>query len=59
MTEAQAQLVATAVVNRLLDKGLAESTWKDNHQAAYAELLKYRVDMTIDVTKVLKRMEIR
>jgi len=59
MTQEQAGLIARAVVNNILDKGMAKSTWKDDHAAAYADLLRYREDMVIHAVKILKRLEIK
>lgn len=47
---------AKKIVNALLDKGLAKSTFRDLYPAAYDELLSYRDDMEADVTTILKRV---
>lgn len=39
------QNAAKKVVKAILEEGLGGSTWKDNHPAAYAELLEFRADM--------------
>lgn len=46
--------LAEKIVYRILDKGLAMSTWRNNNEAAYEELLKYRADMVKDVEKILE-----
>lgn len=45
--------VATKSIARILDQGLAKSTWKDNNEQAYNDLLAYREDMIEDVLAVL------
>lgn len=41
------------IVYRILDVGLADSTWRELHPQAYEDLLEYRVDMEDDVFKTL------
>jgi hypothetical protein len=45
--------LSEAIVNKLLDDGLANSTFRDLHPEAYKILLTYREDMVTDVTKVV------
>lgn len=45
--------LAKIIVSDILDKGLADSTWRDNNPSAYAELLEYRADMVESVRKSL------
>lgn len=59
MTKDQANVIAHAVVHRLLDHGLAKSTWKELYPEAWAELRLYADDMVKDVEGVLKRLEIK
>ena len=37
--------MAKELTIKLLDKDLANSTWRDNNEEAYKELLKYRQDI--------------
>ena len=48
---------AEKIVARILDQGLGKSTWRDNHPAAYDDLLNYRADMIADVETILQRTE--
>ena len=41
------------VVNEILDKGLASSTWAEKHQHAYHELIEFREDLVASVRYVL------
>jgi len=43
------------VVSEILDKGLADSTWREQYPAAYIDLLTYREDLEASVgrTKIL------
>lgn len=43
------------VVNEILDKGLAKSTWHDLFPRAYKDLLSYREDLQGSVEKGLRR----
>jgi hypothetical protein len=47
--------LATNIVNNLLDSGLAFSTWRDSHPAAYDALLAYRPDMVAAAARELAR----
>jgi hypothetical protein len=48
--------VAIRVIKEILDAGLAESTWRDDHPKAYDDLVKYyRPDLEGSVEKVLNR----
>jgi hypothetical protein len=49
--------LASNIVSEILDKGLAESTFKDNHPEAYEELLRYRPEMIASVEKVMNDRE--
>jgi len=40
------------IVNEILDKGLAESTWRETHPLAYLDLLTYREDIVLSFEKV-------
>ena len=51
--------VAKKIVERILDEGLANSTFRDNHPDAYLELTKYRVDLEADVVAILNRFRKR
>lgn len=53
MSQTEAVAIATNVVSRILDVGLAKSSWRDHHEEAYIELLRYRGDLVDDVTKVI------
>lgn len=43
------------VVNAILDKGLADSTFREKFPDAYDELLFYRADMEADAGRVIRR----
>jgi len=45
--------LAAKIVNRLLNEGLARSTWRDTHPEAYNELVEHRPEMIRDVLKFL------
>lgn len=48
--------VAERVITEILDKGLADSTWRTEHPEAYDNLVKYyRPDLEGSVERVLKR----
>ena len=47
--------VAKKIVKRILDEGLANSTFRDKHPDAYLELIEYRVDLEADVVAILNR----
>lgn len=49
--------VAKKAVERILDTGLAESTFREKHPKAYKELLHYRADLEADIVKVVKRYD--
>lgn len=51
--------IARAVIAEILDKGLKDSTFRDNYAEAYESLLLYRRDMEDSVSKVLKRHKVR
>lgn len=55
IAKAKANRLAKAVVNKILDKGLANSTWRSNNGFAYNALLQYREDMIADAEQVLLR----
>lgn len=44
---------STKIVNEILDKGLASSTWSDTFPDAYKQLLLIREDIEISVRDVL------
>jgi hypothetical protein len=44
-----AKNLAAVIVNRILDHGLANSTWRVLHPDAYNDLLEYREDITLSV----------
>lgn len=56
MNDLQAEKIANRVVNDILDKGLAKSTWRDKFPEAYETLLEYRVDMVDSVQPIIKKM---
>lgn len=43
------------VISEILDKGLADSTFRDLYPKAYDELLHYRADLEADVLLILKK----
>lgn len=43
------------IISDILDKGLAESTFRELHPEAYDELLCYRTDLELSVYKTLKK----
>jgi len=43
------------VISEILDKGLADSTFRDNYPEAYDELLHYREDLEASVFRILKK----
>ncbi len=43
------------IISEILDKGLAESTFRENYPKAYDELLCYRVDLELSVHRILKK----
>ncbi len=47
--------LATVIVNRILDHGLAGSTWRAQHPEAFEDLLSYREDITLDVYHHIRR----
>jgi hypothetical protein len=47
--------LAKEIISSILDAGLKDSTWKDNNPHAYTDLLDYRLDMEVDVEKVLNQ----
>ena len=40
------------VISEILDKGLAESTWREQYPEAYTDLLTYREDLEESVGRV-------
>jgi len=47
--------LAQKIIDDILDKGLADSTFRDKYPEAYEELLFYRVDMVTKVTKIITK----
>ncbi len=45
--------LAKKIAAALLDKGLADSTWRDQNPDAYTELLDYRIDIENQIADVL------
>lgn len=46
--------ISEKIVSRILDKSLANSTWRDNYPEAYDDLVRhYRPDIVEDVRKVM------
>jgi len=58
MMKEQAQRIARVIVNSILDKGISKSTWREQHQAAFVDLLTYREDMISEAANILKRLEV-
>ncbi len=50
----KAERLATKIVDRILDEGLAASTWRDANPHAYDTLLDYRKDMERSAAKVIQ-----
>jgi hypothetical protein len=48
---------AKTITSHILDRGLAESTWRAQHPEAYDDLLRYREDIEISVRKDLERYD--
>jgi len=46
--------VEQKIVSAILDKGLADSTFRELYPKAYRELLHYRADLEADVKRMLK-----
>lgn len=49
--------IAMRVVVEILDKGLADSTWREQFPDAYKELLEYRQDLEGSVVEILEDYE--
>jgi len=49
--------LAQKIMSEILDKGLSDSTFRDNYPAAYDHLRHYRLDMECDVESVLDKQE--
>lgn len=47
--------LAHRIVKEILDKGLAESTWRDNFPEAYDALVHYRLDLEGSCRQVLRK----
>lgn len=47
--------VANAIVDEILFKGLADSTWRDNFPEAYDHLLTFYPDMVGSAIKILDK----
>ena len=54
LNEAWITYVSHIAVSHILDEGLAKSTWREQHNDAYVELLAYRTNLIASVTKALK-----
>jgi hypothetical protein len=52
---ARATSLAKKIVQEILDKGLAVSTWRDVYPDAYENLLEYRADLEESAVKILRR----
>lgn len=50
-------MIAQAVIDEILDEGLADSTWREQFPEAYKDLLDYRADLEGSVVEVLDRNE--
>ena len=55
MKRIKPETVAKNIVTEILDRGLADSTFRDKHPDAYDELLEYRADLEASAIKILKR----
>lgn len=53
MKALQAEKAAKKIIDEVLDKGLAESTWRECYPDAYRDLLMYREDLELSAKKVL------
>lgn len=51
-------VVAKRVITRILDKGLANSTWREEHPEAYEDLRGYRPDLE-EAVKIVVEQELR
>ncbi len=49
------EILGRRAADEILDKGLADSTFRELHPTAYEELLLARKDIALSITKVLKR----
>lgn len=47
--------VEQKIITEILDKGLADSTFREKFPEAYEELLFYREDLEASVTRILKK----
>ena len=47
--------VEQKIITEILDKGLADSTFREFYPKAYDELLCYRADLETSVTRILKK----
>lgn len=47
--------ISESVIKSILDKGLADSTWRECYPVAYTALLDYRKDLELSVKEVLQR----
>jgi len=45
--------IAQAIIKRILDHSLANSTFREHYPAAYADLLNYREDLEREAMQVL------
>ena len=46
--------IEKAIIKEILDVGLAGSSWREDYFEAYEELLTYRRDMELSITKVFE-----
>ncbi len=56
-SELERRAIAMRVIVEILDRGLADSTWRNEFPKAYRELLEYRLDLEGSVIEVLQDYE--
>ena len=52
-------ILGRRAATEILDKGLADSTFRDEHPKAYDELLCVRNDIALSITAVLNRSKLK
>ena len=58
LTTEQALTLSKLIVVEILDHGLKDSTFRDMHDEAYKEILRYRSNLENSVFRVLRRIKL-
>lgn len=57
MSKHELKQIAHEAIAKILDRGLANSTFREQYPEAYSELCFYRLDMEADVESVLRKWD--